>query len=81
MLTKSDQKSVSAHLHLRFRHAQGIGELGSLRSRQVLCLLESLLQGKYLLAREGGPRVFLLPVLVKVARQVWKYIWLVITSM
>lgn len=81
-LTKSVQQSgqvrsgrvrsgqVMSHLHLRFRHAEGVGELGSLRPRQVLGLLESLLQGKNLLTRKCGPRVFLLAVLVKVAREV-----------
>ena len=53
------------YLHLRFRHAEGVRQLGPLRPGQVLGLLEGLLQGEDLLAREGGAGVLLLAVLVQ----------------
>ena len=59
-----------SYLDLRFCHAESIGQLGSLGSCQVLCLLESFLQGKNLLTRKGWPRVFLLSILIKVSWQV-----------
>lgn len=53
------------HLDLALGHAQGVGEARALRARQVLGLLEGLLQREDLLAREGRPRVLLLAVLVQ----------------
>lgn len=50
------------YLDLRLGHAQGECQLGPLGSRQILGLLERLLQRENLLAREGGPRVLLLAV-------------------
>lgn len=53
------------HLDLALGHTQGVGEARALRPRQVLGLLESLLQGEDLLARERGSRVFSLPIFVQ----------------
>lgn len=54
-----------AYLDLGLGHAQGVGQLGALGPRQVLGLLERLLQREDLLAAERGPRVLLLAVLVR----------------
>jgi len=50
---------LEPHLHLRLGHGQLVGELGALRPGQILGLLEGLLEHVDLVAREGGPGVFL----------------------
>lgn len=47
-------------LHLRLGHGQLIGQLGPLGARQVLGLLEGLLQYVDLVTREGRPSVLLI---------------------
>lgn len=54
-----------SYLDLALRHAQGVREPRSLRTRQVLGLFESLFQRKDLLSGESGPGVFPLPVFVQ----------------
>lgn len=54
-----------SYLDLALRHAQGVCEPRSLRTRQVLGLFKSLFQRKDLLSGESGPGVFPLPVLVQ----------------
>lgn len=58
-------RTLRSYLHLALGHGQAVGQPRALRARQVLGLLEGLLQGEDLLAGEGGPRVFPLPVLVQ----------------
>ncbi|TNN44229.1 hypothetical protein EYF80_045557 [Liparis tanakae] len=58
-------RTPRSYLHLALGHGQAVGQPRALRARQVLGLLEGLLQGEDLLAREGGPRVLPLPVLVQ----------------
>ena len=55
---------MCTNLDLTLCHAQGVGETRPLWPGQVLGLLERLLEGEYLLAGEGGPRVLLLAVLI-----------------
>lgn len=52
------------YLDLGLGHAKCVRQLGSLGARQVLGLLERLLQREDLLAAERGPCVFLLALLV-----------------
>lgn len=53
------------HLDLTLRHPQRISQASPLGPRQVLRLLERLLQSEDLLPRERGSRVFSLPVFVQ----------------
>lgn len=55
------------HLDLGLRHAQRVRQLGPLGARQVLGLLEGLLQREDLLPGEGGSRVLLLRILIGTA--------------
>ena len=48
-----------SYLDLGLGHAQRVRQPGPLGPRQVLGLLEGLLQGEDLVPAEGGPRVFL----------------------
>lgn len=61
---QAKRQGAPTHLDLRLRHAEGVGQLGSLGARQVLGLFEGLLEREDLLAAEGGARVLLLAVFV-----------------
>lgn len=48
------------YLNLRLGHGQLIGELGPLRAGQIFGLFKGLFEDINLVARKGGPRVFLI---------------------
>ena len=58
--TQTASSPARTHLDLRLSHPQRVRQPRPLGASQVLGLLEGLLQGEDLVAREGGPGVLFL---------------------
>lgn len=71
--TQTASSPARTHLDLRLGHPQRVRQARPLWASQVLGLLEGLLQGEDLVAREGGPGVlFLVDAVAQGVRGWWE---------